>query len=532
MALKTPRPKRMCRGRRTLRDIFLGIDAGGTAVKANMPPFRPLPGQLEREPEALWDVVRQTIGTAITNGKIDPTRIAGVGVTGFGNGLWLVDEAGDPVHNGILASDTRATALVHQWKADGLQAAHLRLTCQSLWPGKPLPLLAWLQEKRPHLLARARTLLFCKDWIRWKLTGVKASELTDLSSGSLVSHDQRVPASAILSSFGLSHLDRLLPEIASPFAIGGYVTATAAAATGLAKGTPVAVGFSDCSALTVGTNSLREGCLTVASGTWGLNQCLLSEPIVDGSVLATVLGPRPNDLIGIAGGPNSASALEWFSTTFVASVREGHALTYDDCNRMVAATSPGSGVHFLPYLNGHAHQEACGGVFSGLSSDHSLDHAVRAVYEGVAFEHRRHIAKLLRGKPIPARINFTGGAARSLQWQKIFATVLNTTLEIPVAAEVGALGAAVGAAIAVDSYPDLETAMDGMCRPGRCVEPEEFQTKAMELAYWDHEDLREALTRIRQPMPDDPEQDRLGRSIVGRSADDMQNSCGGNRLQQ
>jgi L-xylulokinase len=505
-----------------VKDVFLGIDAGGTVVKAAfftrdgaecgvsgtvMPPVRLLPGQLERRPEALWDIVCQVIRTAIAIGKIDLTRIAGVGVTGFGNGLWLVDEVGEPVYNGILASDTRAASLVHRWKADGLEATHLGFTCQGIWPGKPLPLLAWLQVNRPEVLARARKLLFCKDWVRWKLTGVIASDLTDLSSGSLISHDQRVTAHDILAAFGLSHLSRLLPEIAPSFEIGGYVTATAAASTGLAENTPVAVGLSDCSALMVGTNSLRRGRLIAASGTWGLNQCLLPNPIADGSILATTLGPRPNDHIGIAGGPNSASALEWFTTTFVASVRGGQELTYDDCNRMVAGTNPRSGVYFLPYLNGRAHQEACRGVFAGLSSYHSLDHAVRAIFEGVAFEHRRHIQQLLRGAAMPAHICFTGGAARSQEWREIFANVLNTTLEISETAEVGALGAAVCAAVAVGDFPDLDSAIRKMCHVGQRIEPKGSEVKTMELAFRDYEDLREAMSRVWQPAARSLEQE-------------------------
>lgn len=450
-----------------MADFFLGIDAGGTAVKAAVfsasgeevgvaartPRFlSPHAGHAERDPEEMWRHVGEAVPRALASAGVSADDIAVVGVTGFGNGLFLVDGAGRPTTNGILASDIRAAGLCDEWVEEGLGDEHLAVTAQTLWPGKPAPILAWLGRHRPEVLQASAAALMCKDFLRLRLTGELAAEVTDQSTGSLVGLD-RAYATGLMGDLGLGGSVRLLPPLVEPLTVAGAVTAKAAAETGLRAGTPVTAGCCDNLAVMYGTGAVDEDRIVVMSGTWGLHQAFLPAPVTDGSVLICSHGLQPGEWLAIEGSPTSASSLEWFIEAFLKPVAGDAADLHGFCNRLVAeAPEDGPPVYFLPFLNGAIDNSAARGSFLGFSSWHRLGHAVRAIYEGVAFEHRRHLERLLSVREPPVAVRFAGGAAKSKAWSEIFAASLGLTLEVPAGSEFGARGAALVAGAVIGRF--------------------------------------------------------------------------------
>ena len=118
---------------------------------------------------------------------------------------------------------------------------------------------------------------------------------------------------------------------------------------------------------------------------------------------------------------------------------------------------------------------------------------VRAIFEGVAFEHRRHIDRLLKGRARPRAARFAGGAARSKPWLEIFAAAIDLPLELAAASELGALGAAIVAAVGVGLYPDLETAVAAMTRVRGRIEPDRALVDALARRRAIYGELCEAL---------------------------------------
>ena len=306
---------------------IIAFDAGGTAVKAAlydergrecavasaaMAPLHPAPGFLERDPEAMWAAICATTRKVLHAAAVAPSSIAVVGLTGYGNGLYLVDRRGEPVRNGILSPDQRAQGEVARWRNARLEDAVVSLTWHKLWAGKPLPLIAWLESHEPETLARAARALMCKDYIRYRLTGALAAEVSDLSSGGLIDQRTRQWTPAVLDCLGLSRYERLFGEALEPLTVAGAVTEKAALETGLLAGTPVSAGYADGPAMALGLGATDETLISVISGTWGLNQLASRTPITDGSISAPILGPRPGEFILTDAGPTSASAFEWF----------------------------------------------------------------------------------------------------------------------------------------------------------------------------------------------------------------------------
>ena len=267
-----PLSKRQDIAARMTEHRIIAFDAGGSAVKAalydelgaelavaavGMPPLHPGPGCLERDPEAMWAAVCDVTRKVLSASGVEPSSISAVGLTGYGNGLFLVDRDGRPVRNAILSPDLRAQAIVASWRAEGAEARSAALTYNPQFPGKPLPLIAWLEAHEPEALQRADRALFCKDYLRFRLTGAIGLEISDMSSASLADQRLRRWTPDVLEPFGLSRYARLFGDGVEPLTIAGAVTEKAAAETGLAAGTSVSAGYADGPAMALPGSARR-----------------------------------------------------------------------------------------------------------------------------------------------------------------------------------------------------------------------------------------------------------------------------------
>lgn len=494
--------------------FLLGIDAGGTAVKVAViaadgqecgvagTTFRashPAPGHSERDPEAMWLALCDNTKRAMAMAGVAADDIAAIGVTGYGNGCYLIDEAGRPTTPGILAPDLRAAGIINEWQRDGRNAAQLARTWQHAFAGKPGPLLAWFKRHRPEVLKATSTLLMCKDYLRFRLTGIRAAEVSDLSTSAQIPGDRREIDPALFEILGLGDCLRLMPPVIETMSVAGELTPAAALAMGLKPGIPVAAGCCDNLAIMNGSGVTDTQSIVVISGTWGLHQSFLEKPVTDGSLVIVSHGAKPGEYLAIEGSPTSASTLEWFVETFVrghntAGTAAAASDAYDYCNKAVAETAAGDPpVYFLPYLHGAIDNPEARGSFIGFSAWHRFGHVARAIYEGVAFEHRRHLERLLLARRRPLKARFAGGAARSAIWSEIFAATLDLPLEKPRAAELGALGAAIQASVVTGQHRDLPSACAAMTGITHTVMPKPDLRQSLGRRYDVYRQLSAAL---------------------------------------
>lgn len=493
--------------------FVLGIDNGGTVAKAALfspdgcevaaaarktEMLSPSPGWTEFDMDKLWSAVATAVRQVLATAAIDPGQVACIACTGHGNGIYLVDAAGRPVRHGIFSADSRARSYVERWNVEGIGRAVRPKTMQSLWPGQPNALLAWLRDHEPQAFARTHWVLMCKDFVRLKLTGQAATELTDMSGTSLMDVGTARYDRDILRQFGIEEAYEKLPPLRLSADICGEVTPAAAAETGLAIGTPVAGGLFDIDACGLSSALLSDGDVGIIMGTWGINQYVSPTPAAGDEVFMTARYCVPNHYLMIEASPTSAGNLEWMIAQFLPDRVRGGAgpdeHVYDRINQLVAAAQPDqSAVVFLPFLYGsNAHPDATG-TLVGLSSRCDRGHVLRAVYEGVVFAHRDHLERLLKSRRRPERIRASGGATRSEVWMQIAADALQTPVEIPDGAELGALGAAICAAVAVGIYPDYPSACAAMVRIARRFEPDPRQADVYRAKYLRYRHLLSAL---------------------------------------
>lgn len=284
----------------------------------------------------------------------------------------------------------------------------------------------------------------------------------------------------------------MLPPLAEPAEIVGHVTAAAAAQTGLAEGTPVIGGYFDVISSALGSGVCREGDASVIVGTWSVNQVFSSQPVADPSVFM-VSGFAPGRFVNIESSATSAVNLEWYVHELV-----GHGAAqgdpFDRCNALVGQVTPrADDPIYQPFLYGSRQGANDRGGYFGLAGWHSDGHLLRALFEGVVFEHRRHIEVLRDAGLTFDRAHLSGGGARSPHWPQMFADCLGLQVRVAEARETGALGAAIGVAVAVGLAVDYETAVARMTRVKAEFSPDPAMRSHYDRRYRLYGDLNAAM---------------------------------------
>lgn len=462
--------------------LLLGIDAGQTVTKAALfdpaghllasaagPTVvtTPAPRHQERDMAHLWRQTATAIRDCLAAAGATGRDVAAIGLTGHNDGVYPVDSHHRPVRPAILATDSRAHHIVDRYHRDGTAEAALTLTGQSPFPGSPAALYRWLAEHEPDTLGTARWLLFCKDWLRLRLTGEPATDPTEASASFTDVHTQRYAESA-LALYHLPGVASQLPPIQPPHQIAGTVTASAAADTGLAAGTPVVTGAHDVDAAALGTGAVADNAVSVIMGTFAINQVVAAEPRLDHRWQARTF-LTPGRWLHMSTSPASASNLDWLT----ALTGPGHASGPDipaAIAEAAAVTDPDRPL-YLPFLYGSPHGAGLGGAFVGLRGWHRRPELLRAVLDGVACNHRTHLDALRTAFPLTGPVRLSGGAARSPAWCALLADTIDLPVEVTDTDEAGARGAALLAGIGIGHYASLADAADAAVRVTRRHDP-------------------------------------------------------------
>ena len=460
---------------------LLGLDAGNTVIKAVLFDLEgrqialrelqgessvPAPGHVERDLGELWNIASCVIGGCVADAGVAPEQIAAIGCAGHGNGLYLLDADQRPLV-GIQSLDTRAASLASELVARCGDELHA-LCLQKPWPSQTAALLAWIKRERPELYRAANTVLLCKDLITHKLTGERVSEFSDMSAGGLLLMPECTYDETLLALYGLEDAREKLPRLIKPSEIAGRVAADAGC--GLAEGTPVVGGYIDVVASALGSGVARPGEASIILGTWNINQVLSEEPLVNPDMFM-VVGFGAGRYMNVEASPTSAANLEWYvRELFQGRNRHDDPFKYVDAS--VAEVAPRlDDPFFHPFLYGSEQGAEFRAGFYGLAGWHREGHLLRALFEGVVFEHRRHVEVLKAAGIAIDRAVLSGGGCRSPIWPQMMADALGIPIMVAECEETGALGAAIGAGVGTGLFADYEAAIATMTRVRRVSRP-------------------------------------------------------------
>jgi len=443
---------------------LVGLDVGTTAVKAlavsptgevlerverEYPLSTPRPGWSEQDPE---DWVRAADSALSEVGA----GADGIGLSGQMHGLVCLDAAGKVLRPAILWNDQRTGAQCAEIEERVGFERLIELTGNRALPGFTAPKLLWVREHEPEVYARIAHVLLPKDYVRLRLTGEYAMDVTDASGTLLLDVGARRWSDEVLDALDL---DRawLPPLLESPQTAG---TTPA--------GIAVAAGAGDQAAGAVGVGVDRPGPLSVVLGTSGVVFAALPAFAHDAEGRAHAFChavPGGWHAMGVM--LSAAGSLAW--------IRDLLDAPYDVLLAEAESWSAGvEGAFFAPYLSGERTPHVDPDVraaFTGLSLRHDRGALVRAVLEGVAYGLRDSL-ELLRSMDVVADVGrISGGGARSALWTRVVASVLGLPLERTAVEEGAAYGAALLGGVAAGTFADVHEAVEACVRVRERVEP-------------------------------------------------------------
>lgn len=473
--------------------MYVGIDVGTSMVKAAAfdatgrelaVASRPVElslhgGVVEQDMEEVYGAVVAVLGE-VTGRVPEPVELAGL--TGQGDGVWLVDGEGRPVRPAASWMDGRAHGLVDRWLADGTFETVFRRTGSAMFPGCPGPLLAWLDRHEPKTLDAAKAALYCKDMVFQRLTG--AGPATDVSDASMPFLDPRTRTydNRVVELLGLAHRRGLLAPVSDP------VATAEARGEGLPSGTRVANGPYDLPACALGAGVTSPGDGLLIVGTCLASLVATTELDLAGEPAGLYISTdRPGHWLRAMPAMVGTAALDWvLSTTGV---------RHDEVDGLLAGTPPGAhGVRVLPYFAPSGErapfvEPRLRAELTGVSLESTRGDLVRATCEGIGYAARH----CLEAAGLTGSLAVCGGGTRSSAWMRLLADVLGRPLRV-VEGEVGARGAVLAAA---ERYG---VGLDAVAwtKPTAVVEPDPDRAAFYTRGYAEHLDrLARARDRAR-----------------------------------
>ncbi len=492
---------------------LLGIDSGGTMTKAGIYDVAgneiavakkkfdiilPGDGMTERDIGQFKDANFGAIREAIGQSGVAPEDIAGVAIAGQGNGMYPLDERGEPTHNGILSGDMRAKEYIKKWNADGTLDKILPKTKQLLWAGQTTALIAWFADHDKSVLKKTKTIVTCKDYLRYLLTGQFCLELTEGSGLSAMDLDTKKLDPEIFAALGIAeYMDRFPQTVCKSTDICGRVTREASLLTGLAEGTPVMGGMFDISSCAISTGIVDEKALCVIIGTWGINEYISKIPVVSRDMFMVTHYCVDGYYLMTEGSATSAANLDWFVERLMPPAESGKARVYDEVNALVESIPyDDSALLFFPFLySTNVNIDAKAG-FIGLTARHTKAHMLRAIYEGVVFCHMYHIERLYKFRDIPEVVRISGGGTKSRTWVQMFADCLGLPVEVSAANELGTMGAAMCAGVGIGEFAGMKEAADVFVRISEVYKPDSERNKYYGKKYFAYKKFLEALDGV------------------------------------
>jgi len=465
---------------------LLGIDLGTSGTKTVLfhqdgtvvasatveyPLSQPENGWAEQAPEDWWNAAVQTISAVLQKSAVDPETIVGLGISGQMHGLVMLDEACKVQRPCIIWADQRTGAECAEITEIIGAERLIEITANPALTGFTAGKIRWVQKHQPEIYAKCRHILLPKDYLRYKLTGDFATEVSDASGMQLLDVPNRCWSDEVLMKLGIEK--SYLGKVYESTEVTGHISAEAARITGLSEKTLVVGGAGDNAAAAVGTGVVADGRAFTTIGTSGVVFAHTDSLAIDpkGRVHTFCCAvPGAWHVMGVV--QAAGLSLKWFRDTFCTAEMETAAQMGVDSYQLMdveAAKSPiGSNrLLYLPYLMGERtpHLDPdCRGVFFGLSAMHGKRDLMRAVFEGVSFALNDCLNVLDEMGVKPAQMLATGGGGRSEFWRQMLADVYDCKVVTTNSKEGPALGVAILAGVGAGLYTSVKEACDRMIR--------------------------------------------------------------------
>ena len=479
---------------------LIGVDLGTSGTKTVLfdqeghalasktveyPLYQPQNGWAEQDPEDWARAGLETIRAVVRESGVNASDIAGVGLSGQMHGLVMLDAQGKVLRRSIIWCDQRTGEECREITERLGRERLIAITANPALTGFTLSKLLWVRKHEPEIYAACRHILLPKDYLRYCLTGVFATDVSDASGMQMLDVPNRCWSEELLQTFDID--PALLGTVYESAQVSGRITAEAARLTGLTEGTPVAAGAGDNAAAAVGVGVVEDGKAFTTIGTSGVVFAHTDRLAIDpeGRVHTFCCAvPGAWHVMGVT--QAAGLSLQWLRNTCCTREMQDAAEQGVDPYVLMdreAEQSPigANRLLYLPYLMGERtpHLDPdCRGVFFGLSAMHTRGDLIRAVMEGVTYS-LTDCVRILQDMGVQfSEMIACGGGGTSPLWRQMLASSFDLPVRTSENREGPALGAAILAAVAAEVYPSVQDACRAMVRGGTWTQPQDAERYA------------------------------------------------------
>jgi xylulokinase len=473
---------------------LLGIDIGTSGTKtlicdedgtvlatamAEHPIFSPKPGWSEQHPRDWWSAACKATRAVLKKAKIKPTEIGAIGLSGQMHGSVFLGDGPNALRPALLWNDQRTVVQCAEIESRaGGRAALIELVANPALTGFTAPKILWVREHEPRVYEKTKHILLPKDFVRYRMTGEYATEVSDASGTLLLDVANRVWSDRLLELLQID--SALLPKVFESQEVSGTLTPGAAEELGLRAGTPVVGGGGDQAAGGVGNGIVMPGIVSAQLGTSGVVFAHSDQPTRDpGGRVHTMCHAVPGKWCIFGCMLSAGGSFQWLrnqlGTSEMAAAKKRGVDPYELLVDEAAKAPAGSeGLFFLPYLTGercpHPDPAARGG-WIGITSRTTRGMLIRSLLEGVTFG-MRDALEIMRQMNVPvSQVRATGGGARSAFWRQLQADIYKSPIVLTNAAEGPAYGVALLAGVGTGVWSSVEQACKAAIRQTSKVTP-------------------------------------------------------------
>ncbi|NRN26819.1 xylulokinase [Photorhabdus heterorhabditis] len=481
--------------------MYIGIDLGTSSIKAvrlneegkiidiaseKLSISHPHPLYSEQEPSEWWHKTEIVIQKLSQRNSLQSVKA--IGLTGQMHGAVLLNKNNHVLHPAILWNDRRCAKECEE-------IMHLvpdaqEITGNVIMPGFTAPKIKWIAKHKPEIYTEINKVLLPKDFLRFKMCGNFATDMSDASGTMWLDVAKRDWSDKLLDATGLNRSH--MPYLFEGNEITGTLLPDVAKRWGIPI-VPVIAGGGDNAAGALGIGLYRSGQAMLSLGSSGVYFVVNDGFYSSQNAVHSFCHILPNSWHLMSVMLNAANCLGWVAEiTHYSSVPM--MLDAIESQTDINITSP----IFLPYLSGERtpHNDPnAKGLFWGLTHQHKRIDFCRAVLEGISFGLAEGIDALHKVKAdvTPEKITLIGGGARNPYWRQILADVTGQVLEFRSGGDVGpALGAARLAQIALNPSLSLKELLPEL--------PLEHVVLPNEKHYEIYQERRQSFSKIYQTL--------------------------------
>lgn len=464
------------------KKYVIGIDSGTSRIKAVL---FDLKGQelfqhgianrgfckhedwYEEDMNELWESAKICIKSVTAN--VNKEEIIGIGITAQGDGLWMIDEHGEPVRPGMCFCDGRTSQIINEWRQNGRLKDAFDICKTAVFGSSMSAEIKWMERYEKDVLDKAKVFFHLKDWFFYKLTGEITCDVSDMSIP-MLNAETRKYDERLFEIFDIEEYRDNFPQVKETSDNKAYVSKELLDELNLCEDTLVTGGPMDIIACALSCGAINNGQAMSILGTAAIHSVIMDypdeNPYLAGMTIAHCKEDRWIKLVSsLCGTPN----LEWFLNNLGGNLKneakEKGKNIYDYCEEVISNIPIGSnGVVYHPYLLAGGERAPffksnIKASFDGISVSNTVRDLLRSVYEGVAMA----MVDCYSSVSVPINEIFvTGGGAKSDVWMQMLADATAKEIVICEGSEHGARGAAMVCAVAAGIYDTYESVVENV----------------------------------------------------------------------